>query len=219
MSRDAKIRILIRVATDEEVAWAQPGAAGDGVNLEQSDAARPTTWWIALSPRGHRLGISGMMPVEDGGQRLRGSWVAPAWRGLGVWWTMVQHRLEEARRLGAAWAETYAVHPGPLLRNGWRVLSAKHRHGAVHIGISLDGKPVPTGLGALAERWEEQARRSADAAREDGPRLLFGNSANRDEGRTEGVRSARIRCARELREALAPSHADPGSPVRTGGEG
>jgi GNAT superfamily N-acetyltransferase len=137
MNRAAKIRIIIRPATDDEVAWARPGAAADGVNMEPSDAARPTTWWIAVTPRGNRLGICGMMPVEDGGQRLRGAWVVPAWRGLGVWWTMVQYRVAEAYDRGAEWVETYAVHPGPLLRNGWKVASTKDRNGAVHLSRRL----------------------------------------------------------------------------------
>jgi len=133
---------VLRLAEEGDVDALRPHAEADGVNLEPSDNDRPTTWWVVDDPFGMGIiAICGMMPVENNGQRIRGSWVAPQWRGRGLWWTMVQHRLQIARDRGATWAETYAVYPGPLLRNGWEVASTKHRHGAVHIRTIIAGRP------------------------------------------------------------------------------
>lgn len=142
--RDAAVaQMRIREATPEEVELVRPDASAEGVSLDPSDAARPTTWWVAVLPDDRIIGICGMMPVEDGGQRLRGSWVSTWWRRRGVWWTMVEHRLQIARDRGANFAETYAVHPGPMLRRGWEVASTKHRHGAVHVRIYLQDEDYP----------------------------------------------------------------------------
>jgi GNAT superfamily N-acetyltransferase len=123
-----------RLAEEGEVEALRPLAAADGVNLEPSDSARPTTWWAMDHPFGMGIvAVCGMMPVEGNGQRLRGSWVAPDWRRRGIWWAMVQFRVGEAWERGAEFVETYAVHPGPLLRRGWEVATTKHKNGAVHV--------------------------------------------------------------------------------------
>lgn len=141
------VAVSMRLAGEHDVvavANAVEAARADGVCMDASDADRPTTWWVALVD-GAVVGICGMMPVENGGQRLRGSWVAPGWRRRGIWWTMVQFRVTEAWERGAEWVETYAVHPGPMLRRGWEVKSTKHRNGAVHVGRRLvEAAHLPT---------------------------------------------------------------------------
>jgi hypothetical protein len=137
--QDAVDAALLRLAEKWEIEAVRPYAAADGVNLDPSDADRPTTWWVVDHPQ-HDAGliaICGMMPVENGGQRLRGSWVSQPWRRRGLWWNMVEFRLKEAVKRGSTWVETYAVHPGPLLRRGWEIRSTKHRHGAVHVWMPL----------------------------------------------------------------------------------
>jgi GNAT superfamily N-acetyltransferase len=134
-------RALFRPATAEELAAFVAPAAEDGIQINPGAAA----WYVLEMRDGVLAGVCAMAPSPASQRvaRLGPAWVAPEWRRIGAWDRMVVELLGAARASGYKVAETYAVHPGHLLRNGWVLASLAHQDGAVHLAVFLGPNGPP----------------------------------------------------------------------------
>ncbi len=162
---------MIREATDEEVRSFAKAAEADGIHLliPPPPSGQTTTFYVAFAdwtPKPVPVAIGGIMPYK-GGARIRGAWVNPAFRRHGIWWRLVEHRLAVAREWGVPYVETWAVHPGPLLRNAWRVASTRHRDGAVHVRLDLQQQTIGGWQQQTIGEWVESLPRLKPVMRVD----------------------------------------------------
>jgi GNAT superfamily N-acetyltransferase len=140
MSRKSDLPITIGLAEGWQVLEMEMLALEDGIALRPTpEITRATAFYVAYAgdvDPANIVGIGGLVH-HKGGARIRCAWVCPEYRRRGVWWKLVEHRVSVARDMGEPFVETWAVHPGPLLRNGWHIASVRHRNGAVHVRKDL----------------------------------------------------------------------------------
>lgn len=102
-------------------------AAQDGVSLKQTRAA---TRWIGAHKEGTLIGFLGIMDLAGGGVRIKGVYVLPSNRGMGVGTGLVDEAISIAERQGCPCIEAIAYNIGFYEGKGFKKVGSARPNGA-----------------------------------------------------------------------------------------
>ena len=109
-------------------------AAKERVNIKP---AKSPHWWYLWCDGTETVGICGLIRATAELCRMRGAFILPEWRGVGIGSQMYVARIAAARELGFTTGESFSAAPQMYERLGWSRTGKVLRNGAVHVKGTL----------------------------------------------------------------------------------